>query len=207
MEEGALLEPLSVGVQACRRGGVTAGSHVLITGAGPVGLVSLLVAKASGATKVIVVDLMENRLQVALKIGADAAFKSDDPKLLESLKKYYPITQCLECSGADSAISLAVRAAAPGAKIVTIGRGAKDYQSIPLHEASDKEVDILGSFRYHDSYPTALELVASGKVNVRPLVTHHFSFNDSQKAFETAEVGKDGAIKVIISVSGDSAKL
>jgi len=66
-EEGALLEPLSVGVQACRLSHVQAGSHVLITGAGPVGLVSLLVAKASGATKVIVVDLLENRLAVAKK--------------------------------------------------------------------------------------------------------------------------------------------
>jgi len=206
MEEGALLEPLSVGVQACRRGNVQTGSHVLITGAGPVGLVCMLVAKASGATKVMVTDPMENRLQVALKLGADAVYKSDDPNILESLKQYFPITQCIECSGVDSALTLAIRAAGPGAKVVSIGRGAKPYQSVPLFEAADKEVDILGSFRYHDTYPAALELVASGRVNVRPLVTHHYSLNDVQKAFETAEVGRDGAIKVMISVLNPSDK-
>jgi len=200
-EEGALLEPLSVGVQACKRSGVVAGSHVLITGAGPVGLVCLLVAKASGATKVILTDMMENRLQVALKLGADAAFKSDDPDIFKKLAEFTPITQSLECSGADPAIVLCIRATSPGGKIVSIGRGAKPMQSIPLFEAADKEVDICGSFRYHDTYPAAMELIASGKINVKPLVTHHFDLKDCQKAFETAEVGKDGAIKVAIQVS------
>jgi len=76
-EEAALMEPLSVGIQACRLGQVKAGSHVLITGCGPVGLVSLLAAKASGATKVIMTDVMENRLEVAKKIRSIVCFKSD----------------------------------------------------------------------------------------------------------------------------------
>jgi len=199
-EEGALLEPLSVGVQACRLSHVQAGSHVLITGAGPVGLVSLLVAKASGATKVIVVDLLENRLAVAKKIGADAVFVSTDPDILQKIAEHAPITQTLECSGSDAALTLAIRATSPGGKIMSIGRGVKPTQNIPLFEAADKEIDICGSFRYHDTYPTALELVASGKVNVKPLVTHHFSLDQCQQAFETAEGGKDGAIKVTIRV-------
>uniref|UniRef100_A0A6B2L8X4 Enoyl reductase (ER) domain-containing protein n=1 Tax=Arcella intermedia TaxID=1963864 RepID=A0A6B2L8X4_9EUKA len=200
-EEGALLEPLSVGVQACRRGGVAAGSHVLITGAGPVGLVSLLVAKASGATRVVVTDLMQNRLDVAKQLGADATFLSNDPRLLEKLAAFAPITQTLECSGAEAALTLAIRATCPGGKVLSIGRSAHPTQNIPLFEAADREVDICGSFRYHDTYPTALELVATGKVNVRPLVTHRFNLLQSQQAFETAEVGKDGAIKVAIQVA------
>jgi len=200
-EEGALLEPLSVGIQACRRSGVKAGSHVLITGAGPVGLVCLLVAKASGATKIIVTDMMENRLDVARKLGADAAYKSSDTDILSKISQFYPITQSLECSGADSALTLAIRATSPGGKIVSIGRGAKPIQNIPLFEAADKEVDIYGSFRYHDTYPAALEIVASGRVNVKPLVTHHFNLRQSQEAFEVAETGRDGAIKVAIQVS------
>jgi len=203
-EEGAILEPLSVGVQACKRSHVAAGSHVLITGAGPVGLVCLLVAKASGATKVIVTDMMENRLEVAKKLGADAAFKSNDPDLYKKLAEFNPITQSLECSGADAALIQCIRATSPGGKIVSIGRGAKPMQNIPLFEAADKEIDICGSFRYHDTYPAALELIASGRLNVKPLVTHHFALQDCQKAFETAEVGKDGAIKVVIHVSKDS---
>jgi len=203
-EEGALLEPLSVGVQACRRSGVRVGSHVLITGAGPIGLVCLLVARASGATKIILTDLMEHRLQIAKKLGADAVFKSDDPQILTKLKEFSPITQTMECSGSDNALVLAIRATAPGGKVVSIGRGAKPTQNIPLFEAADKEVDILGSFRYHDTYPAALELVATGQVNVKPLVTHHFTLNQAQQAFETAEVGKDGAIKVMIHVAKDA---
>jgi len=199
-EEGALLEPLSVGVHACRRGGVQAGSHVLVTGAGPIGLVALLVAKASGATKVIVTDIMENRLQVALKLGADLVVNATDPEVISKVQSLGNITHTIECSGVESALILAIRSTAPGGKILSIGRSAKPMQTIPLFEAADKEIDILGSFRYHDSYPTALELVSSGKINVKPLVTHHFSFSQVGEAFETAETGKDGAIKVTIHV-------
>jgi len=199
-EEGALLEPLSVGVHACKRGGVKAGSHVLITGAGPIGLVALLVARASGATKIVVTDVMDNRLEVAKKLGADAVFRADSPNVVDQIKAFSSITQAIECSGAEPALILAIRATSPGGKILTIGRSAKPTQNVPLYEASDKEIDILGSFRYHDTYPSALDLVASGLVNVKPLVTHHFSLAQAQEAFEVAEVGKDGAIKVAIQV-------
>jgi len=85
-----------------------------------------------------------------------------------------------------------------------IGRGVQSTHNVPLFEAADKEVDICGVYRYCDTYPTALDLVASKKVDVKPLVTHHFSFEECQKAFEIAEAGKDGAIKVTIQVSKDS---
>jgi len=201
-EEGALSEPLSVGVHACRRGAVRAGSHVLITGAGPIGLVLLLVARASGATKIIVTDMMEFRLEVAKKLGADAVFKADDPDIINKIKAVSgTITQSFECSGAQSALVLAIRATSQGGKLMSIGRSASSLQSIPLFEAADKEIDIIGSFRYSDTYPQALELVASGQINVRTLVTHRYSLLESQKAFEQAETGADGAIKIAIIVS------
>jgi len=203
-EEASLLEPLSVGVQGCRLAGVKAGSHVLITGCGPVGLVTLLVAKASGATKVIMSDVMENRLEIAKSLGATEVFNSNDSDILTKISKCAPITQSIECSGQDSALTLAIRATSPGGKIMSIGRGAKPTQNVPLFEAMDKEIDICGVFRYHDTYPTALELVATKKIDVKGLVTHRFSFEECQKAFETAEVGKDNAIKCIIQVSKDS---
>jgi len=200
-EEGALLEPLSVGVHACNRGGIKAGSHVLITGAGPIGLVSLLVAKASGATKIIVTDVMENRLDVARGLGADLTVNAMDPDVIAKVGSLGPITHTIECSGSEAALTLAIRATSPGGKIMSIGRSAKPTQNIPLFEAADKEIDILGSFRYHDTYPIALELISSGKINVKPLVTHHFTFDQVSEAFETAETGRDGAIKVAIRVS------
>jgi len=87
LEEGALLEPLSVGVHACRRAGVTLGSVVLICGAGPIGLVSLMVARSMGAAKIIVSDLAENRLQVAKELGADFILKVDAKTSGEELAK------------------------------------------------------------------------------------------------------------------------
>jgi len=197
-EEGALLEPLSVAVHACQRSHITAGSHVLITGAGPIGLVCLLVSKALGATVIILTDMMENRLEVAKNLGATAAFKANDPDLLTKIGQLANVTQTLECSGSEAALTLAIRATSPGGTIASIGRSGKPTQDIPLFEAMDKEIDFIGSFRYRNSYLKGLELVATGRVNVKPLVTHHFTFDQTQEAFETAEAGKGGAIKCCI---------
>jgi len=197
-EEGALLEPLSVAVHACQRSGVTAGSHVLITGAGPIGLVCLLVSRALGATVVVITDMMENRLEVAKKLGATATFRANDPEILSKLGAFGLITQTLECSGSEPALTLAIKATTGGGVIASIGRSGKPTQDVPLFEAMDKEIDIIGSFRYRNTYAKALELVASGRVSVKELVTHHFTFEQSQKAFETAEVGAGGAIKCCI---------
>jgi len=197
-EEGALLEPLSVAVHACKRANVQAGSHVLITGAGPIGLVVLLVARASGATKIAVMDVMPNRLEVAKKMGADLVVLGTSADVAEQLKAFGSISQTFECSGAEPAITIAIRCTQQGGKIVSIGRSAKATQNIPLFEAADKEIDIIGSFRYCNTYPKALELVSSGQIKVLPLVTHHFDFAQTQEAFEVAETGRDGAIKVAI---------
>eukprot|EP01129_Flabellula_baltica_P000182 TRINITY_DN1022_c0_g1_i2.p1 TRINITY_DN1022_c0_g1~~TRINITY_DN1022_c0_g1_i2.p1 ORF type:complete len:278 (+),score=42.67 TRINITY_DN1022_c0_g1_i2:71-835(+) len=100
-EEGALLEPLSVGVHACKRGGVKAGSHVLITGAGPIGLVCLLAARASGATKIVVTDVMDNRLEVAQSLGADLTINALSQDILEQINAFTDVTHTFECSGAE----------------------------------------------------------------------------------------------------------
>jgi len=201
-EEGALLEPLSVGVHACRRAGVNVGSHVLITGAGPIGLVLMLVARASGATKIIITDMMENRLEIAKKLGADHVLLASDPDAVNKIRGFSnSISQAFECSGASQALTIAIRATCQGGKLISIGRSSQPLQNIPLFEAADKEIDILGSFRYHDTYQQALELVASGQINVKPLVTHRYTLLESQNAFEQAETGSDGAIKIVIVVN------
>jgi L-iditol 2-dehydrogenase len=120
---------------------------------------------------------------------------------LKKIKAICPhISQTFECSGAESALTLAIRSTGQGGKIMSIGRSAKPFQNVPIFEAADKEIDLLGSFRYHDTYPQALELIASGQINVKPLVTHRYTLLESQKAFEQAENGSDGAIKIAITV-------
>lgn len=200
-EEGALIEPLSVGIHACRRAGVTLGSSVLICGAGPIGLVSLLVAKAMGASKVVITDLSQERLSMAKELGADDVItitKGDSPQALakrvaDMLGAPPQIT--IECTGVESSIQTAIYATQSGGVVVLVGLGA-EMATIPLVNAAVREVDIRGVFRYCNTWPMAISMLASGKVNVKPLVTHRFPLEQAVQAFETTKQGL--GIKVML---------
>lgn len=203
LEEGAILEPLSVGVHACRRAGVTIGSSVLICGAGPIGLVNLLTAKAMGATKVCITDIAQNRLEVAKQMGADYTVLVDTgdaealaKKIKELMGGMPDIT--IECSGAEPSIRLGIFATKSGGMMVLVGLGPAEVK-VPIVNAAVREVDIRGIFRYANCYPIALDMIASGKINVKPLITHRYKLEESAQAFETARTGAGGAIKVMIS--------
>lgn len=203
LEEGAILEPLSVGVHACRRAGVTLGSHVLICGAGPIGLVNLLAAKSMGATKVCITDIAENRLKVAKEMGADHTLLVNTGDAEALAKKITDLMGgmpdiTIECSGAEPSIRLGIFATKSGGMMVLVGLGPAEIK-IPIVNAAVREVDIRGIFRYANCYPLALDMIASGKVNVKPLITHRFKLEESVQAFETARTGAGGAIKVMIS--------
>ncbi|XP_036950403.1 sorbitol dehydrogenase [Acanthopagrus latus] len=200
-EEGALIEPLSVGIHACRRGGVTLGSTVLICGAGPIGLVCLLVAKAMGASKVVITDLFPERLTMAKELGADfqLTVKKEDgaqqlAKSVDDLLGAQPhIT--IECTGAESCIQTAIYATRSGGVVVLVGLGS-EMATVPLINAAVREVDIRGVFRYCNTWPMAIAMLASGKVNVKPLVTHRFPLQQAIAAFETTRQGL--GIKVML---------
>jgi len=196
-EEAAMCEPLSVGVHACNRAGIKIGSVVLITGAGPIGLVCLLAAKAAGATTVILSDIKDERLEVAKKLGANLTIsaKEDVKSVLDQLGHTVDFT--IECSGAESAIRTALRATKSGGTVVLVGLGPNEIK-LPLVDSACREVDIRGIFRYANCYPTALQLIASGKVDVKPLITHRFSLNETIKAFEKAR-DMEG-IKIMINI-------
>ncbi|XP_024941339.1 sorbitol dehydrogenase isoform X2 [Cephus cinctus] len=203
LEEGALLEPLSVGVHACKRAHIDIGSNVLILGAGPIGLVSLLVAKAMGACKVVITDLLQSRLDVAKELGADATFliekgmsEEDNIKKIHELFGEAP-NRTIDASGAQASIRLAILGTKSGGIAVLVGMGAPEIQ-VPLINALVREVDIRGVFRYVNDYADALSLVATGKVNVKPLITHNYKIEETREAFETAKTGRGGAIKVMI---------
>jgi len=199
--EGALCEPLSVGIHACNRAHVGLGSKVLIMGAGPIGLMCLLAAKASGATTVVLVDLKEERLKVARDLGATSTIiaTADVTAELKS-KGLGPIDITIECSGAEPAIRTAIRATKSGGVVVLVGLGPAEIK-LPMVDAAVREVDIRGIFRYANCYPKALALISSGQVDVKPLITHNFELKDVLKAFETARDMLEGAIKVCIQVN------
>uniref|UniRef100_A0A3P8TDC2 Sorbitol dehydrogenase n=1 Tax=Amphiprion percula TaxID=161767 RepID=A0A3P8TDC2_AMPPE len=200
-EEGALIEPLSVGIHACRRAGVTLGSVVLICGAGAIGLVSLLVAKAMGASQVIVTDLSPERLKMAKQLGADFQLtvkKGDSSEQLA--KSVHDILGAqphvtIECTGVESSIQTAIYATRSGGVVVLVGLGSP-MTTIPLINAAVREVDIRGVFRYCNTWPMAIAMLSSGKVNVKPLVTHRFPLEQALEAFETTRQGV--GIKVML---------
>jgi len=198
-EEGAFCEPLSVGVHACRRAGVTIGSKVLITGAGPIGLVSMLAAKAMGADTIVMTDISQSRLDFAKKMGATYVLSADnDPQkfaqqIVEILGTMPNIS--IECSGAESSIQTTFYATVSGGVVVLVGLG-RPLASLPIVNAAVREIDIRGVFRYANCYPAALSLIASGRIDVKPLITHRYTIQESVQAFEMAESGQ--AIKVMI---------
>ena len=191
LDEGALLEPLSVGIHACRRGGVGIGHRVLITGAGPIGLSTLLAAKAAGASQVAITDLRVDRLNLAAELGADPVNDAEvEPRAFDV---------AFDCTGAEAAVRTAITATRSGGKVVLIGLGP-DELTLPIVEAATREVDMLGLFRYANTYPTALSLVDAGTVNVKPLITHRFALDNVAAAFETARSAEHEAIKVMVNI-------
>ncbi|XP_078694775.1 sorbitol dehydrogenase-like [Branchiostoma floridae x Branchiostoma belcheri] len=200
LEEGALLEPLSVAVHACNRAGITVGYRVFISGAGTIGLVCLLAAKAMGAAEVIIADINAKRLEVAQQMGAhvtvhvtsrDSQAMAD--QVVRALGGHADVT--IECSGAEAAVQTGIYATKSGGVMVQVGLGA-DMITIPLVDAALREVDIRGTFAYPNCYPTALSMVASGQVNVKPLVTHRYSLEQALEAFEVVKRGE--GIKVMV---------
>ncbi|XP_066492333.1 sorbitol dehydrogenase [Tiliqua scincoides] len=199
-EEGALVEPLSVGIHACRRAGVTLGSKVFICGAGPIGLVTLLIAKVMGAAQVVISDLSAPRLEKAKELGADFTIqiRSEKPEEVAHIVKN--TLGCMpeitvECTGVEASIHTGIYATRSGGTMVLVGLGS-EMVTLPIVNAAVREVDIKGIFRYCNTWPMAIAMLASKKVNVQPLVTHRFPLEKALEAFETTRKGV--GIKVML---------
>jgi 2-desacetyl-2-hydroxyethyl bacteriochlorophyllide A dehydrogenase len=193
LEEGALIEPLSVAVHTVKRAGVIAGDTVAITGAGTIGTVCTLVAKASGASRIIVADVVPEQLQRALALGADAVVDVRSDPLSE------PFNVGLEASGHPDSLPRLIDAIRAGGRIAIVGMAGQDL-SFDSVTAGVKELDIHGVFRYANAYAEAIDLVATGQVDVAPLITHRFPFEDAIKAFEYARSPSPGTGKILIKL-------
>jgi len=203
-EEGSLCEPLAVALAGIERSGLRLGDSTLICGAGPIGLVSLLSARAAGAEPVVITDLFQSRLDLARKLvpGVRTVLieRGSTPK--ESAEKIKaaangPIKIALECSGVENSIHTAIYSAQFGGKVFIIGVG-KNEQVFPFMHLSANEIDVSFQYRYANQYPKAIRLVAGGLINLKPLVTHRFKLDDAVSAFHIAADPTQGAIKVQI---------
>lgn len=206
LEEGALIEPLSVGVHIVKQGEVKPGDSVVVFGAGPVGLLCCAVARAFGAQKVISVDIQPGRLEFAKKYCASATFLPEKVPAIENAARLKQENDLgpgadvvIDASGAEPSVHTGIHAIRTGGIYVQGGMG-KDEITFPIMAACTKELTVKGSFRYSSGdYKLAIDLVAAGKVRVRDLITGVVKFEEAEKAFETVKAGK--GIKTLIAGS------
>lgn len=191
-DEAGLIEPLSVGVWACRRAAVGPADRVLVTGAGPIGLVAAQVARAYGAAEVVVTDVNDERLHLAQSMGFAVLNVAESPLA----DRGYHADVLLECSGQARATWDAVLTLAPAGRAVLVGMGG-DEVTLPLSHLQDHELLITGLFRYANTWPTAIDLVARGRVELGRLVTGHFDLDHVADAL-TANRRDPTSVKPIV---------
>ncbi|KAI1358204.1 alcohol dehydrogenase GroES-like domain-containing protein [Xylaria arbuscula] len=230
LEHGALIEPLSVAMHAGRRSGVSEGSTVLILGAGAVGLLCGAVAKVAGAKKIVIADILAERTTFAVDNGfADAAFsvpmarpQTIEEKLVyaqdvaDKIKKIKvdgeevgEVDVTFECTGVESCMHSAIYSTKPGGKVMIIGMGTP-IQTIPISAAALREVDLVGVFRYANTYPSALKLLSEKNErlpDISKLVTQRFQgLENIPAAFEMAGKVKDDKGNLVLKVMVDTAE-
>jgi len=194
----AMTEPLSVTVHALSRAQGVAGKSVAVIGGGAIGQLTALAARAFGARTVVLSDLADYPRQLALKLGADAVIDAGDPASADAaiadVQGGFHVV--FEASGAPAAVGAAIGLARRGGTIVQIGTLASDVAA-PLNLIMARELSYLGTFRFANVFGTALELLASGRVDVAPLVSATMPLAEADRAMRRA-VGKDAVIKVQI---------
>ncbi len=204
LDEGALVEPLSVGVYAVRRSGLLPGQSAAVVGAGPIGLVTMQVARAAGAGRIIAIDREAARLTTAAALGATEtvdASSSDAEATVAELTGGRGVDVVFEAAGSPLTCALAVRLAVRGGTVVNIGLPPEDNFPYPLVLAMAREIDVKTVFRYANVYPAAIALIASGRVDVRSLVTHRFTLERAEDALRLADSRADGVIKAMVEIA------
>lgn len=188
-EEGALVEPLSVGIWACRRAALEPGDDVLITGAGPVGLLAAASAWAFGARSVLLTDVSEPRLQAARELGFETEH-GQPPADRE-------FDVLIEASGAPGVLAQGLGRLRAAGRAAMVGMSKEKAIALPLSQLNPKELTISLVNRYRDTWPTAISLIASGRVDALPLVTHRFPLAQTEQALTIG--GTDpSAIKAVV---------
>ena len=196
--EAAMAEPLSVCLHAVRRAGSLTGKRVLVTGCGPIGALTILSARRAGASEIVVTDVAERALEFALGIGADrclnvgkvagplAEFNSD--------KGYFDVA--FEASGAEAALRGAIDATRPGGVLVQLGLGGD--MTLPMQTITAKELELRGTFRFHEEFEQSIQFMAKGLIDVKPLISATAPLKDAAEAFRLAG-DRSRAMKVQIA--------
>ncbi len=198
--EGALVEPLAIGMHAAGKAAIKPGDIAVVTGAGTIGMVTALSALAGGCSRIIITDVLQHKLDLSSQFGPVIPVnvtKADPVEIVREQTDGWGADIVFEASGSEKAFERIFDLLRPGGRVIYIGMPGKP---VPLDvvAAQAKEARIDTIFRYAHVYPRALNLMASGKINLKPLLTDSFDFEDGIKAFEYASAPKPGSVKVQI---------
>ncbi len=193
-EAGALMEPLSVGVWACQKANVSAGDRVLVTGAGPIGLLAAQCARAFGATEITVTDVNHHRLDLAQRTGATRTINVGEVPLEDGDVE---VDALIECSGHPASLKAGIAALRPAGTAVLVGMGPEEEGIVPLSLIQNHELWLTGTFRYANTYPTAIALAASGRVDLEAIITGHFGLDQAEAALRAGREDPT-AVKVMV---------
>lgn len=184
--EAAMAEPLSVCLHATRRAGALLGKHVLVTGCGPIGILSIMAARRAGAARIVTTDLSANACAHARNAGADQVLDaSENPDALAPYAAGKGTFDVLyECTGAQSALEAGLAALRPRGIVIQLGISGD--MTLPMLTVIAKELEIRGSFRFHEEFETAIQFMRAGLIDVKPLITHTFPLAQAETAFRTA---------------------
>lgn len=198
--EAAMGEPLAVALHATKRAGEMLGKSVLVTGCGPIGIVSILAARRAGADLIVATDLSDFTLDLARKAGADETINvaTQSERLERYAKGKGSFDLQYECSGAAPAITSAVPTLRPGATLMQLGLGGD--MTLPMQAMTAKEISLKGSFRFHEEFFTGVSLMQKGYIDVKPFISHQIGLSDAKEAFELAS-DRSQAMKVQLQFS------
>jgi len=197
-EEGAMIEPLAVGLYAVQRAGVNPGDRVTVLGGGPIGLLTLEAALALGAAEVYMTDHHDIRLEVAKELGATACINTHKQNAVEEIHRLTggeKVDVVIEAVGAPATIQEAFKIVSPGGTIVVVGAFAQSEISTEIGKLAENEVEVKGARLYPRIFKGAIALASKKAVRLMPLISKTFDFNRVEEAFEAAR-NKDETIKV-----------
>ena len=201
--EAAMVEPFAVGMQAAAKAKIVPGDVAVVTGAGTIGIMVALAALAGGCSKVIISDLSEEKLAIAGRYDGIIPVNVKSENLITKVNEEtenWGADVVFEASGALSAFKDIITATRPGGALVLVGL-PPDNPAFNVNAAITKEIRIETVFRYANVFDRALNLIASGKVDLKPLISETFSFEQSIEAFERAAEGRPADIKLQIEMN------
>ena len=199
----ALAEPLSVGLHAIQRAGSVFGKQVLVTGCGPIGVLLIAGLRRAGAARIVAVDVAEPALVCARAMGADETINlSSTPDGLAPFAVNKGVFDVMfEASGNDKALRSGLDVVTPRGVIVSIGLGGD--ATLPLNQLVGKELELRGTFRFHEEFAVSVRFLNEGLIDGRPVISHVIDFDQAMHAFELA-CDKTQAMKVQINFGADT---